>query len=139
MIKEQKISLDGKTIPNVREITVHLETPADSRGIYREPTTAATITVVRDASDNPIMDLFKLATNADGRKYIITSGTLEFHGDDVQDQYSFEIKKAFISHWEIDNPSSPNAPTLETIELKVGSITFNAGGGGANFALANFN
>lgn len=138
MIKDQKVTLDGKTIPNVREVTVQIETPSDARGIYREPTQAITITLVRDASDHPIVDLFALATNEDGRKYIITSGNFEFHGDDVKDQYTFEIKKAFISRWEIDNPQSPNAATLETIELKCGSITFSAGGGSGNFELKNF-
>ncbi len=138
MIKDYKIKLDGKEISNVREVTIQVETPSDQRGVYREPTQAVTITVVRDASDNPTVELFGLATNEDGRKYIITSGTLEFHGDDVKDQYTFEIKKAFISRWEIDNPTSPNAATRETIELKCGSITFSAGGGSANFDLKNF-
>jgi hypothetical protein len=138
MIKEQKIKLNGKDIPNVREISVKLETPFDKRGIYREPTFAATVTIIRDASFNPIVDLFDMATNEDGRKNIIKSGTLEFHGDDVQDQYSFEITKAFITNWNLHNPSSPNSPSLEKIELKVGAIEFKAGGGGAKFDLATF-
>jgi hypothetical protein len=138
MIKDQKISLNGKEIPNVREISVRLETPSDIRGIYREPTFAATIHIVRDASDNPIVDLFDMATNEDGRKNIITSGTLEFHGDDVKDQYSFDLNRYFISSWSLDNPTTPNAPTLESIELRVGAIKFNAGGGGSNFELRTF-
>ena len=138
MIKDQKIKLNGREIHNVREVSVKIETPSDKRGIYREPTFAATITVVRDASDNPTVDLFDMTTNLDGRKNILQSGTLEFHGDDVKDQYAFELKKSFISHWSLNNPSSPNAPTLETIELKVGAIEFKAGGGGGKFEIATF-
>ena len=138
MIKDYAIKLNGATIPNVREIGVKFETPADNRGVYREPTFAATITVTRDASDNPIVDMFAMATNEDGRKNILTSGTLEFHGDDVKDNYSFEIKKAFVSAWTLNNPDSPQAATTETFELKVGEIEYKAGGKGAKFGLKNF-
>lgn len=138
MIKDQKVSLNGKEIKNIREISVKLETPYDKRGVYREPTFAATITIIRDASFHPIVDLFDMATNEDGRKNILKSGTLEFHGDDVQDQYSFDISKAFISNWNLHNPSSPDALTLEKIELKVGGLEFKAGGGGAKFDLVTF-
>ena len=139
MIKDQKISLNGAEIPHIREVSVKIETPTDRRGIYREPTIAATITIVRDASDFAITDLFKMATNEDGRKNIMTSGTLEFHGDDVQDQYSFEMTKAFISHWSINNPGETNQPTTETVVIKVGGLTFNAGGSGTSFELEDFN
>jgi len=138
MIKDYKITLNGVTIPNVREVRVRIETPNDSRGIYREPTFAATVSVERDASDNPIVEAFAMATNEDGRKNILTSGTLEFHGDDVRDSYAFQIKKAFISAWSIHNPSSPSSPTIESFELKVGEMEYKAGGKGARFALKNF-
>lgn len=138
MIKDYAIKINGVTIPNIREISVKLETPADNRGVYREPTFAATINVVRDASDNPIVDMFAMATNEDGRKNILTSGTLEFHGDDVKDNYTFEIKKGIVSSWSLSNPESPQAPTLETFELKVGEIEYKAGGKGAKFGLKNF-
>ncbi len=138
MIKDYAIKLNGQTIPNVREVSVRFETPADNRGVYREPTFAATISVTRDASDHPIVDMFAMATNEDGRKNMLTSGTLEFHGDDVKDNYSFEIKTGFVSAWSLNNPDSPQAPTLETFELKVGGIEYKAGGKGAKFALKNF-
>jgi hypothetical protein len=138
MIKDYAIKLNGTNVPNVREVSVKIETPADARGVYREPTFAATIHVVRDASDNPIVDMFGMATNEDGRKVILTSGTLEFHGDDVKDSYAFEIKKAFVSSWSLDNPTSPNAPTLESFELKVGELAYKAGGKGSTFKLDKF-
>ncbi len=138
MIKDYKITLGGVTIPNIREIRVRVETPNDIRGIYREPTFAATVSVTRDASDNPIVDAFALATNEDGRKNILTSGTLEFHGDDVKDAYAFDIRKAFVSSWSLENPADPSAPTLESFELKVGELEYKAGGKGAKFALKHF-
>ncbi len=75
MIKDYAITLNGVAIPNIREVRVSIETPHDKRGIYREPTFAATVSVVRDASDNPIVEPFAMATNEDGRKNILTSGT----------------------------------------------------------------
>ncbi|GEM_PF-2098799 len=138
MIKDYAIQLNGVKIPNVREISVKFETPADTRGVYREPTVAAVINIVRDASDIPIVDAFAMATNEDGRKNILTSGTLEFHGDDVKDNYSFEIKKAFVSSWSLTNPEDPTSPTLESFELRVGEIEYKAGGKGAKFGLKNF-
>jgi len=138
MIKDQKVLLNGVEINNVREVSVKIETPGDRRGIYREPTFAATVTIVRDASEFATANLFEMATNEDGRKNILTSGTLEFHGDDVKEQYSFELNRYFISNWMLVNPSSPNAPTLESVVIKVGSLVFSAGGDSANFDLITF-
>ena len=138
MIKDYAITLNGVAIPNIREVRVSIETPHDKRGIYREPTFAATVSVVRDASDNPIVEPFAMATNEDGRKNILTSGTLEFHGDDVRDSYAFQIKRAFVSSWALENPREPSSPTLEHFELKVGEMEYKAGGKGAKFSLKNF-
>jgi hypothetical protein len=138
MIKGYAIKLNGATIPDIREVSLKIETPSDARGVYREPTFAATIHVVRDASDNPIVDAFGMATNEDGRKNILTSGTLEFHSDDLKESYAVEIKKGFISSWSLDNPTSPNALTLESFELKVGELEYKAGGKGATFAIKSF-
>jgi hypothetical protein len=138
MIKDQKVTLGGKEIKNVREISITCDTPADVKGFYREPTQAVTINIIRDASDHPIVDLFDMATNVDGRKIIQTSGVLEFHGDDVKDQYKFELKRWHICNWTLSNPSTPNAPTLESIQIKCGHIEYNAPDGGAEFELPTF-
>jgi hypothetical protein len=132
------VKLNGTEVPDVREVIFRVDTPSDGRGLFREETFAATITIVRDASDNPIVDVFGMATNEDGQKNIITSGALEFHGDDVKDNYAIEIKKAFISLWSLDNPTSPSAPSLESFELKVGELEYKAGGKGAKFKLEDW-
>jgi len=138
MIKDYTIMLNGKKIPNILEVTVRIFTPHDERGVYREPTFPASITVVRDASNMAIVDAFEMATNQDGRKNVLASGTIDCHGDDVKDTYSFNIKAAIISHWSLNNPPQPNAPTIETFELKVGSLEYKAGGKGATFGLKEF-
>ena len=138
MIKDYAIKLNGITIPNVQEVKVTIETPCDARGIYREPTFAATILVTRDASNNAIVDAFGMATNEDGRKNILTSGTIECVGDAILDNYAFEIKKAYISRWTLNRTVSPHEPTLESLELKVGELGYKAGGKGANFGLKAF-
>jgi hypothetical protein len=128
MIKDDEITLNGVKISNILDVNVRTETPSDPRGIHREPTTPATITIIRDASNKAIVDAFGFATNEDGRKSIITSGTIDCVSNDRKDSYSFEIKRAIISHWSLNNPPQPNAPTIETIELKVGSFEYKAGG-----------
>jgi hypothetical protein len=140
MIKDHKITLNGKEITNIREVTVKIETPGDIRGIYREPTFAPIITITRNASDHPTVDLFDLATNIDGRKNLLTSGTLEFTDDNMASPklYSFKIKSAFISNWTLNNPEDPHEPTTETVELRVGELEYNADGKNASFALEYF-
>ena len=118
MIKGYAIKLNGVSIPNVQEVQVRIETPGDARGIYREPTFAATINVVRDASNNAVVDAFGMATNEDGRKNILTSGTIECHGDDVKDNYAFEIKKAFISRWSFKQSNITGIPDTRVIRVK---------------------
>lgn len=49
--------------------------------------------------------------------------------------YSFDIKRAFVSSWVLDNPSDAHSPTTETIELNVGEVEANAGGKGAKLNL----
>lgn len=134
----ESVKLEGKLIPHVREVMVRVDTPSDVRGIYREPTLAATVNIVRDASDFAITELFELSTNTDGRKNILTDGVLDFVSDDTGEQYSFNLKKYIINGWSLVNPLSPNEPTLESIEIKAGHIEFKAGGGGANFELDTF-
>lgn len=135
MIKE--IKLDGNVITKISAATVQVETPSDDKGLYREKTFAATITVERDASDAPNAQGFKLATNEDGRKKII-AGSIELVNGEDQQAFSFDIKRAFVSRWILHNPSDPSAPTTETIELRVGEIEVNAGGSGAKFNLPYF-
>ena len=139
--KVNVIHINDIDIPDVREVTISIETPSDNRGIFREPTIAVTITITRDASDNAIGDLFQLATNGDGRKKIIT-GELGFVSDELENPaiYNFKIVKAFISKWVLDNPSSTTDPATEMIELKVGEIDFtDVAGGSAKFMLKHFN
>ncbi len=138
MIKEHKVTIGGVELTNVQSVSVDIETPADGRGVYREPTFAATVVIERNASDVCIVDIFRMATNEDGRKVMITSGALDFHSDDYEHDYSFEIMKAFVSSWELVNPEVPNAPTMERFELRVGELKFNADGGGAAFKLEDF-
>ncbi|TAK64522.1 MAG: hypothetical protein EPO24_03255 [Bacteroidetes bacterium] len=139
MIKDYQVKIGNVTVPNVQSVTVSIETPSDQKGIYREPTFAATITIVRDASNKAFIDAFGLATNDDGRKNMLTSGSLEFHGDDIKDEYAFNIKRGFVSGWMLHNPTAANAMTTETIELKVGSLEYKAGGGSAEFTRNDFN
>lgn len=137
--KDNAIKLGGIEIEDVREISIEVETPADSRGIFREPTFAATITVVRDASDTAMIELYEMATNVDGRKVLI-DGQIDMTGDELAGykNYSFIIKKAFICNWTLDSPTAPDEPTTETVVLKCGNIEFNDGAT-SSFKLKNFN
>ncbi len=134
----ESVKLEGVSIPHVVEASVKVETPADERGIFREPTLAAMVHIVRDASDFAIIDLFGFATNTDGRKNILTNGVLDFVSDDTGEQYSFNLKKYIVTGWTLKNPVLPNEPTLESIDIRAGQIEFKAGGGGAEFELDTF-
>lgn len=138
MIKE--IKLNGVVIPHVRDIKVDIETPVDEvTGVYREKTVACTVTITRDASDFGITELFDFATNLDGRKKIHTSAMIEMETDDKETQYYFELKKYFISDWELNNPSDPSQATTETVVIRAGEMTYNGGSAPADFALRDFN
>lgn len=138
--KDNVIKLGGHEINDIREISVEIETPSDARGIFREPTFAATITIVRDGSDTGCWELFEMATNEDGRKVLI-DGTLAFTGDELAgaNLYTFTLKRAFIASWTLECPAETDEPTTETVILRVGDLEFHDGSQGASFKLKNFN
>lgn len=137
MIKDYKIKLGGVDISNVNEITVNVQSPSDNMGMKTEATFAAEITVRRNASENALTDIFRMATNADGRKNII-NGELSFISDDNGAEYGFILDKAFIRSWTLINPSSAGAPTDETFIIKVGKMSYKTGSGAAEFNLPLF-
>lgn len=124
MIKDYTIKLNGIPIPNITDIEIKLESPKDDMGMKTENTFAATITIKRNASENAIIDVFKLATNLDGKK-ILFPGKLEFETDDKKKEYSFDLKSAYIAKWTLTNPSGASEPTEESFDLRVGHLIFN--------------
>jgi hypothetical protein len=137
MIKDYKIKLGGIEIPNVSEISVTVSSPADGLGMKTEATFAAEITVRRNASEEAITDIFKLATNGDGRKNIV-NGEMRFISDDNGAEYGFDLEKAYVKSWNLNNPSSAGLQTEESFVIKVGKMSYKAPDGAAKFDLALF-
>ncbi len=131
MIKNQSITLNGEKVTHVQSINISIDTPVSGGG----GTYAPSILIERDATDIALATFFKVATNEDGRKNIITA-LLEFHGDDSKDDYKFDIKKGIVSRWSLT--SGTNQPTTESIEIRAGEMSFNAGGKPADFSMPDF-
>lgn len=131
------MQMNGVFISNIRSVKLVVDGPADSEGIDNRRTIAATIEVERDASEEPILDIFDVATNLDGRENILSDGetSISFVSDDHTVSYRIEVKKGFISEWGLLNPSAPSAPTIEYFTLKVGHLLYDIDGEKAEYKI----
>jgi hypothetical protein len=123
MIKKYQIKLNDVVIPDIRSVTVTFDGPASKKGVGSPPTKAADVEIVRNASERAILDPFALVTNEDGKMNIVTA-EIDFTDDEGRTEYHFNIKKALVYEWKLDNPSTPTSPTLETFKLKVGDMVY---------------
>jgi hypothetical protein len=132
----KSVKIAGTEIPEVQEVTVRIETPVGPRGDYDGRTTAGTIQLVRRGRNTPMSDMFKSATNEDGRLNIIT-GNIVLQNSKHQETYTIDIKEAFISGWEFSQPPDDD-DMAETITLKVGNMTLAGGGKSKSFKVPEF-
>jgi hypothetical protein len=132
----KSVKIAGTEIPEVQEVTVRIETPVGPRGDYDGRTTAGTIQLVRRGRNTPMSDMFKSATNEDGRLNIIT-GNIVLQNSKHQETYTVDIKEAFISGWEFSQPPDDD-DMAETITLKVGNMTLAGGGKSKSFKVPEF-
>ncbi len=132
----KSVKIAGAEIPEVQEVTVRIETPVGPRGDYDGRTTAGTIQLIRRGRNTPISDMFKTATNEDGRLNIVT-GNIVLQNSKHQETYTIDIKEAFVSGWEFSQPPDDDDMT-ETITLKVGNMTLAGGGKSKSFKVPEF-
>ena len=132
----KSVKIAGTEIPEVQEVTVRIETPVGPRGDYDGRTTAATVQFVRRGRNIPMSEMFKTATNEDGRLNII-NGSIVLQNSKHQETYTIDMKEAYISGWEFTQPPEDDDMT-ETITLKVGSMTLAGGGKSKSFKVPEF-
>ncbi len=137
MPQPKSVKIGGATIEEVMGVTLNISTPVGARGDYEGRTRAATVQLVRRARNTPIAEMFKLATNEDGR-LSITNGTIVLQNSELKETYTIEMKEAYISGWEFQQPEG-DSDLNEVITLQVGSMTLAGGGKSKTFKVPEFN
>ena len=138
-----QIIIDGKQIPDILSVTVSFGSDSDLDEDDVEETSGssdfgspgmisaedprkispATVRVTRNASQTPLLNLFKLAI-AKPEEAVIGSCTLSFTSDDVKEEYKFVLLKAYVSEWSLDNPSDSSTNSKEAFTLTVGAMKY---------------
>lgn len=138
-----QITIDGKKIPDILSVTVNFGSDPDANeegddespenGDFGTPgmisaddprkISPATVRVTRNASQTPLLNLFKLVT-AKPEEAVIGSCTLAFTSDDVKEEYKFVLLKAYVSEWSLDNPSDSSTSSKEEFTLTVGAMKY---------------
>jgi len=132
----KSVKIAGTEIPEVQEVSLRIETPVGPRGDYDGRTAAATVQLVRRGRNTPMSEMFKTATNEDGRLNI-TSGTIVLQNSKHQETYTIELREAYVSGWEFSQPPEDD-DMVETITLKVGNMTLAGGGKSKSFKVPEF-
>lgn len=120
------VKIDEKSIPDVEWVEFTYETPTEQGGYLSNATPYfGLIKLKRLATNNPMADLFALATNNDGtqRKF---NGEITLVDNENETTYSVSFKKAFVEQWTVRQTHS-NLPGEETVVLRVEQLTFHAG------------
>jgi hypothetical protein len=136
MPQPKSVKIAGVDIPEVQGVTLSIDTPLNSRGHYDQATAAATVQLLRRAVNSPTSEMFKFATNDDGR-YKEVKGTIVLQDSEMNETYTIDMKVAYISSWEFHQPSE-GSDLYETITLKVGEMSLSGGGKAKNFVVPNF-
>lgn len=137
MPQPKSVKIGGTNIEEVMGVTINISTPIGSRGDYEGRTRAATVQLTRRARNTPIAEMFKLATNEDGRLNI-TNGTIVLQNSELKETYTIEMKEAYISGWDFQQPEG-DSDLNEIITLQVGSMTLAGGGKSKSFKVPEFN
>jgi hypothetical protein len=133
----KSVKIAGTEIDEVQGVNLSIHTPVGPRGDYDGRTLAGTVTLHRRARNTPTSEMFKFATNEDGRLHII-DGTIVLQNSELKETYTIEMKEAYISGWQFMQP--PNDDDLvEIITLQVGNIVLAGGGKSKSFKVPEFN
>jgi len=132
MPKPKIVKIAGVELKEVLGVTLTVQTPSGVRGDYAGRTVAPTIQLNRRATNSPTSEMFKNATNEDGHLNVI-SGSITLENARKKETYTMEIKKAYISKWEFQQP--PDGDLIEMITLKVGEMVLSGGGKSKSFKM----
>jgi 5-hydroxyisourate hydrolase-like protein (transthyretin family) len=132
----KSVKLAGVELEEVHGVTVSIDTPQSSRGYYDGSTGGATVQLLRRAKNSPTSEMFKFATNEDGRLQYI-EGTIVLQNSKHSETYTIEMKKAYISSWEFHQPPE-DSELFETITVKVGEMSLSGDGKSEKFAVKHW-
>jgi hypothetical protein len=133
----KSVKIAGVEIDEVQGVNLTINTPVGPRGDYDGRTLAATVQLTRRARNTPTSEMFKFATNEDGRLHIV-DGTIVLQNSRLKETYTIDIKEAYISGWEFQQPPNDD-DLLEIITLQVGVMTLAGGGKSKSFKVPEFN
>jgi hypothetical protein len=133
----RSVKIDGKDIDEVQGVNITINTPVGPRGDYEGRTHAATVQLMRRARNTPTMEMFKAATNEDGRLNII-SGEIVLQNSQLMPTYTLTMDECYVSEWSFTQPSEDDM-LYEVIILKAGKIKLAGGGGSKDFKVPEFN
>jgi hypothetical protein len=137
MPQPKSVKIAGTPIEEVMGVTINIATPTGSRGDYEGRTRAATVQLTRRARNTPIAEMFKNATNEDGRLNII-NGQIVLQNSELKETYTIDLKEAYISGWEFQQPEG-DSDLVEILTLQVGSMSLAGGGKSKTFKVPEFN
>ena len=86
----KSVKIAGADIDEVHGVNVSIYTPVGPRGDYAGRTAAATVKLYRRATNTPTSEMFKNATNEDGRLNIVT-GTIVLENSKRKETYTIEM------------------------------------------------
>ena len=136
MPQPKSVKIAGVDIDEVQGVTVNIETPVNPRGHYDGRTGSMQVTLLRRARNSPTSEMFKFATNGDGRLKLI-DGTIVLQDSTLKETYTINMKQAYIDSWEFHQPPE-DTDMVETITLRVGCFEVAGGGGNVTYTMPDF-
>ena len=133
----KSVKIAGKPIDEVHSVNISINTPVGPRGDYEGRTHAATVQLMRRARNTPTVELFKAATNEDGRLNII-SAEIVLQNSMLKETYTIQLDEAYISEWSFTQPEEDDM-LYEIVTLKAGKMKLSGGGGSKEFTVPEFN
>jgi 5-hydroxyisourate hydrolase-like protein (transthyretin family) len=133
----KSVKIAGKDIDEVHSVTVSIDTPMTERGHYLGRTYPATVQLMRRAQNTPKIELFKNATNKDGRLNLI-QGEIVLQNSKLEPTYTITMEEAYISEWSFSQPEEDQM-LYEVVTLKVGKMKLSDGKGQKEFTVPEFN
>jgi len=136
MPQPKSVTIAGTDIEEVQEVRVTIDTPINPRGHYDGRTGSMEVKLIRRARNTPTSEMFKFATNGDGRLKLI-DGTIVLQDSELKDTYTIKMKQAYIDSWEFHQPPEDD-DLVETISLQVGQFEIAGGGGNVAYTMPDF-
>jgi hypothetical protein len=131
------VKIDGQNVPNVASLEFVYETPTTESGQLRSAIpNFGLIELTRVATDEPMLHLFKLATNTDGTKKTF-DGEINLVDTQNETTYAVTFKEAFVEEWSVGQTAA-NPRGIETVVLRVAELTFHAGSDNKSVNFKNY-